>query len=306
MVKFKDVSGLSDAQVTASRAKNGTNELPPPEVEGFWDKLKENFEDPIIRILLVALGITLVLAFLGYADWLEGLGIFVAVFLATFVSTYSEYKNETSFRLLQEQASKIENTVFRNGKPVKVPVGDIVVGDSVLLQAGDKIPADGTLIFGELMVNQATLNGEQDSTRKSVAPKHYAAADKGDFLDQYLVFKGAVVDDGEAVLLVESVGKATFYGQLYEELTDNETRESPLQVKLNDLADGVARFGYTGATAIAISFLFKQFVIDNKYSFDAIKTYLSLNNWHVAFHDIVTCLILAIIVIVVAVLKDFR
>lgn len=97
MVKFKNtitITGLNDEEVLKSRSKHGTNELPPPEIESFWDKLKENFEDPIIRILLVALGITLGLALLGYADWVEGLGIFIAVFLATFVSTWSEYKNE--------------------------------------------------------------------------------------------------------------------------------------------------------------------------------------------------------------------
>ncbi len=89
MVKFQNVHGLNDEQVLQSRLKDGSNELPPPEIESFWDKLKENFEDPLIKILMVALGITLALAALGYADWLEGIGIGVAVFLATFVSTYS-------------------------------------------------------------------------------------------------------------------------------------------------------------------------------------------------------------------------
>jgi len=301
MVKYQDIQGLDDKAVEAARSKYGSNELPPPEIESFFDKLKENFEDPLIRILLVALAITLGLAFLGYADWLEGFGIGVAVFLATFVSTYSEYKNETSFRNLQEQASRIENTVFRNGKPVNILASDIVVGDYVLLQAGDKVPADGRLVFGEFQANQATLNGEQEPVRKVVAPANYEPADKGDFLDHNLCFRGSVVDDGEGVLKVEAVGQSTFYGQLYSELADTEQRESPLQIKLNDLADGVARFGYIGATAIAISFLFKQFVIDNKYSYDAIVKYVSLDNWHAAFHDVVTSIILAIIVIVVAV-----
>ena len=94
---------------------------------------------------------------MGYADWIEGLGIAVAVFLATFVSTWSEYKNESSFRNLQEQASKIENTVFRDGKPKKILASDIVVGDFVLLQAGDKIPSDGKLVRGELQVNQVRV-----------------------------------------------------------------------------------------------------------------------------------------------------
>jgi len=301
MVKFQGIKGLNDKEVLESLKKNGTNELPPPEIETFFDKLKENFEDPLIRILLVALGITVGLAFLGYTDWIEGFGIFFAVFLATFVSTYSEYKNENSFRDLQEQASRIESTVFRNGKPQKIPASQIVVGDYVLLQSGDKIPADGTLEEGELLVNQSTLSGERESTKKLPSPQNYEPKEKTNYEDQYLCFRGSLVDDGEAVLKVESVGKETVFGKLAGELGEHEVRESPLQLKLTDLADAVSKFGYTGATLIALSFLFKQFVIDNKYSFSAIKDYVSLSNWHAAFHDVVTCLILAIIVIVVAV-----
>jgi calcium-translocating P-type ATPase len=305
MVKFKNtitITGLNDEEVLKSRSKHGTNELPPPEIESFWDKLKENFEDPIIRILLVALGITLGLALLGYADWVEGLGIFIAVFLATFVSTWSEYKNENSFRTLQEQASKVQNNVFRNGSPIKISAADIVVGDTVLLQAGDKIPADGQLVFGELQVNQASLTGEQVPVRKLCGTKEpYQPKDKTNFYDERLCFRGSVVDDGEAIMEVKSVGKTTEYGQLYTELADTETRESPLQVKLSNLADAVATFGYFGATAIAISFLFKQFVIDQHYDWQAITTYVSFANWQVALHDVVTSVILAIIVIVVAV-----
>jgi len=180
MVKFQDIKGLTDKEVEASREKNGTNELPPREIESFFDKLKDNFEDPIIRILMVALGITIFLAFLGYTDWIEGFGIFVAVFLATFVATYSEYKNENSFRDLQEQASRIENTVFRNGKPIKVLASQIVAGDYVLLQAGDKVPADGKIVSGELMVVQASLSGEQDAVRKIPCTVNNYTTDKAE------------------------------------------------------------------------------------------------------------------------------
>jgi len=302
-MKYDYIRGLTDKEVELSRKQYGSNELPPHAIESFWDKLKGNFEDPLIKILLVALGITLALAFVGYADWVEGLGIAVAVFLATFVSTYSEYKNENSFRQLQEQASRSKNNVFRNGSPIKLNESEIVVGDYVLLQAGDKIPADGTLVTGDIQVNQASLNGEQDSIRKRVppVPGSYEPKDKSDFEDEYLCFKGTVVDDGEAILKVESVGSNTFYGQLYDELSDSEQRESPLQVKLSNLADGVANFGYCGATAIAVSFLFKQFVLDNNYNLETIKAYLSLAHWHVFVHDIITAAILGIIVIVVAV-----
>jgi magnesium-transporting ATPase (P-type) len=231
-MRYEGIKGLSQKEVENSRRKHGSNELPPPEEETFWDKLKENFEDPIIRILLVALGITLTLAFIGYADWVEGLGIAVAVFLATFVSTYSEYKNESSFRQLQEQASKAENNVFRDGNLVTLFASEIVVGDYVLLQAGDKIPADGLLSAGDLQVNQATLTGEQMSVRKRTSPKNYEYNKNSDPIDEeYACYRGTVVDDGEAILRVESVGLNTHYGQLYQQLSDSEDRETPLQGK---------------------------------------------------------------------------
>jgi len=171
----------------------------------------------------------------------------------------------------------------------------------VLLQAGDKVPADGKIIEGELQVNQASLTGEQHPSRKHVSPNKYEPKDRKDFYDDYLCFRGSVVDDGEAVMLVESVGEKTCYGELYAELADSEDRDSPLKVKLSDLADGVSMVGYIGATAIAISFLFKQFIIDNKYNMEIILKYVSLENWHTVLHDVVTSVILAIIVIVVAV-----
>jgi len=300
-MKFKDIKGLNDSEVTQSRQKSGSNELPSPEAESFFDKLKENFEDPLIRILLVALAITLGLAAIGYADWVEGFGIGIAVFLATFVSTYSEYKNEASFRSLQEESMRIKNNVFRNGKLLQIFVSEIVVGDFILLQAGDKVPADGKLIEGDLHVNQATLNGESTAVHKRVADRSYTAADPSDLDDERLCFRGAVVDEGEGVLVADKVGRNTVYGALYSELAEAEERDSPLKVKLSDLADGVALFGYIGATAIAISFLFKQLVIDQKYDWNLITKYIFLNNGLTVLQDVVTSIILAIIVIVVAV-----
>lgn len=300
MGKYDDVQGLTDAQVIRSRSEYGTNELNPPEIEGFWEKLKENFEDPLIRILLVALVITLVLSFFGYADWVEGVGIAVAVFLATFVSTYSEYKNERSFEALREDASRISIKVFRNGCTLaEIMVNDVVVNDLILLQAGDKVPADGRLISGEVHVKQAQLNGEPHPVKKTPAPENYVPPSESDFLDSHLVFGGSTVEEGEGILRVEKVGKSTVIGTLAEELSLKDDRPSPLQHKLSVLADQISTFGYCGATFIAISFLFKQFVMDPGYDLPATLEYLS--NWQIAFKDVVTALILGIIVIVVAV-----
>eukprot|EP01113_Clastostelium_recurvatum_P000262 TRINITY_DN1011_c0_g1_i3.p1 TRINITY_DN1011_c0_g1~~TRINITY_DN1011_c0_g1_i3.p1 ORF type:complete len:925 (-),score=333.82 TRINITY_DN1011_c0_g1_i3:36-2810(-) len=292
--------GLTANEVEQSRHKHGSNTLPPVKVETFFEKLMENFQDPLIHILMVALVITLILAFAGYAEWFEGVGIAFAVFLATFVSTYSEYKNEASFQILQEKASRIKNNVFRNGAKVEeVFVSEVVVGDHVLLQAGDKVPADGILVAGELLANQSSINGEPEPHKKSTAPAKYSPHDVSDFYDHHRVFGGTVIEDGEGVLLIDSVGTNSLYGRLALELSTTDERESPLQVKLSNLADGVSKLGYIGSTLIAISFLFKQFVMDNNYDWVQIVAYIS--QWQLALKDIVTSLILAIIVIVVAV-----
>lgn len=267
------------------------------------EKLVGNFDDPLVKILLMALGITLVLALFGYADWIEAIGIAVAVFLATFVATYSEFKNEASFQELQEKASRAQNNVFRNGSDlVKLQVSDVVVGDMVLLQAGDKIPADGLIYAGEISVNQASLSGEREEVKKRKPPADYVLPDEpteNDMAGSAYCFRGTVVDDGEAVMRVTKVGESTYYGRMQKDLFEKDERLSPLQVKLTALADGIAMLGYVGATFIALSFLFKQFVMDNHYSWTRIVDYVS--HWTVALHDVVTAVILGIIIIVVAV-----
>ena len=134
--------GLSDEQVRASREKYGDNHLTEQASESFWDKLKGNFGDPMIKILCVALLINVVFAVLGQVAWYESVGIAAAVLLATFVSTFSEYKNENAFQKLQEEASQIQCKVYRNNQVAEVAINDLVVGDWVMLQSGDKIPAD--------------------------------------------------------------------------------------------------------------------------------------------------------------------
>lgn len=252
----------------------------------------------MIKILLVALVITVLLAFAGYAEWFEGVGIAVAVFLATFVATYSEYKNESSFQKLQEEASRVQNRVFRNGDLIQVVVGDIVAGDHILLQPGDKVPVDGRLVEGHLWVTQLSLTGEPIPLNKIVAPANYAPADT-QFNDRYLVFRESIVNDGEAIVVADSVGVETKYGKMAEELAESDERESPLQLKLSRLADNISTIGYVGAILIACSFLFKQFVMDQNYEWGRIVSYIQ--NWQLALKDGVTALILSIIIIVVAV-----
>ncbi len=295
-----DYKGLTDEQVIESRQKNGSNVLSELERESFWDKLLGNLGDPMIKILCVALAINLIFAFLGQTHWYESLGIAIAVILATFVSTFSEYNNENAFQKLQEEASKIKCKTFRNGSLVEISIDDIVSGDIIALQTGDKIPADGILISGSIKVDQSTLNGESKEASKKPMPEDYIEQSAAmDFLNEYKVFRGTVVCSGNAVMLVNVVGDKTVYGTIAGELQGDDERDSPLKVKLSNLANSISKFGYIGGIAIAIAFLFQKIVIHNGFEMAAIMSYCS--NWMVVVNDVVQAIMLAVIIIVMAV-----
>lgn len=297
-VKYS-IRGLSKQAVDESRAKHGSNQLTLQETESFWDKLKENFNDPIVKILIVALAINLVFFFLGKSAWYESLGIALAVLLATFVATWSEHSNEESFQRLQEEASRIKCKVFRDDIIDEIPIDDIVVGDYVLLQSGDKVPADGKLIQGNIKVDQASLTGETKEINKETVPEDFKEEKKNtDLTNPYDVYRGTVVVSGEGILHIEEVGDKTFYGNLAQEM-QTEERDSPLKVKLNDLADGISKFGYIGGGLIALAFMFKKAIMDN--GFDPVQITGYFTNWQNPVNDLVTAVILAIIIIVVAV-----
>lgn len=295
MLSFK---GLTSTQVEESRRRNGSNRLTPPETETFWDKLLDNFKDPMIAILVVALTIVTVLAVFGFAEWYEGVGIAAAVILAAFVATASEYKNEQTFQKLQEEASRIDLNVFRDGALGVVGIDDIVVGDVVLLQPGDKIPADGHVLGGKIRVNQAALTGEPEPVTKTAPKAGHPVPDTEGLDHPHRVFRGTIVEDGEAAFAVDTVGDATHLGKLAESLTTDE-RTGPLRVKLGILADQIAKFGYIASSFIAVAFLFKALWLDNGGNIDAILAYAT--NWQRLLLDIVMALILAVIIIVVAV-----
>ena len=149
-----NIEGLSEQEVAESRRLHGDNRLTEHATESFWDKLWDNFNDPIIKILCVALIINVVFAFMGQAKWYESVGIAMAVLIATLVSTFSEYRNENAFQSLQADASRILCKVYRSGNISEIAIDDIVVGDCVLLQTGDKIPADGVIIQGHIIMGQ--------------------------------------------------------------------------------------------------------------------------------------------------------
>ena len=292
--------GLTTAQVEASRKEHGDNRLSEIAGESFWQKLWGNFKDPMIKILCVALIINVIFAIMGQAEWYESAGIALAVILATFVSTFSEYRNENAFHKLQEEASKIMCKVYRNGGIEEISIDDIVVGDCVLLQSGDKIPADGILIEGSLKVDQAVLNGESEEAKKRAVPDDYQQGEKEmDFLDPYRVFRGTIVCSGNATMQVTVVGDKSVYGKIASELQEDDERESPLKVKLSHLAGSISKFGYIGGIAIAVAFIFQKIVIHNQFDLAQIALYCS--NFTTVLNDVVNAVILAVIIIVMAV-----
>ncbi len=294
-MKF-DFQGLNDTEVAESRTKNGSNSLTQQEVETFWDKFVENFKDPIILILVVALVITVGLSIAGYVPWYEGIGIAIAVAVATLVATWSEYSNENEFQKLLEEASKIQVKVFRGGHLVERPIDDLVVGDHVLLQSGDNIPADGVLVAGaHLAVSEAALTGESEAITKQ--PLH-----AGDAADERLhnVSRAALVEDGEAVMELTAVGDQTEYGKTLKEIVSAEDRLSPLQEKLTVLGGQISMFGYIGASFIAVAFMLNQIYFTQDAA-GSLSAYMAANTTGDMVTHLVTALILAIIIIVVAV-----
>lgn len=296
------ITGLTDAQVQANKAQYGDNSITEQAREGFWDKLKGNFDDPIIKILIFALALNVFFAFMGKSEWYESVGIAMAVLLATLVSTFSEYRNESAFQKLQGEASLIKCKVYRNGAVVEIPINDITMGDCVLLQSGDKIPADGVIIDGSITVDQSILNGEAKEETKTPPPDEATDAESAqsdDLLNPHKVFRGAVVAGGNAVMRTVTLGDKTFYGKIAEELQVDEDRDTPLKLKLGDLAAQISKFGYIGGVLIAVAFMFERIVIQNNFDGALISAYCS--DWMNVVNSLVEAVMLAVIIIVMAV-----
>lgn len=291
--------GLNTAQVLESKARYGDNRLTEHETDSFWDKFKDNLGDPMIKILCVALCINITLFFLGQAEWYESAGIALAVLLAVGLSTFSEHKNESAFQKLQAEASQILCKTYRDGEIGELSIDDLVVGDCVLLQAGDKVPADGYIIEGNIAVDQSVLNGEAKEAPKLAAQSPDFKLDTPDFLNVHAVYRGSVVCSGSAIMQVGTVGDTSVYGSIFSELQLNTDRDTPLKLKLGRLAEDISKFGYIGGILIAVALLFQRIVVQNGFEFDRILTYSS--QWMVLTNDIVQAVMLAVIIIVMAV-----
>lgn len=249
--------GLTDKEVEEARKKYGSNEIPDSEPTTFWQEFKETFKDPMIRILLAIAALMIVMFFFGYAEIYEPMGTIVAVLIVAIVTAKTGVASDTKYRELKDNTEKDHCKVYRNGIVTVIEVDDVVVGDKVLLQAGDKIPADGILISGKLSVNNSALNGEAEECKKTAADESVELSENitGDtFVDEYSLFRGAVVFDGEGVLDVRKTGLMTMMGKMAQEMQEDEP-DSPLKVKLAKLANQISKFGYIGAVVIAVLYL---------------------------------------------------
>ena len=289
--------GLNDQQVRQSREKYGNNVIPDSEPTTFWAEFKETFSDPMIKILLFIAGLMVIMFFLGYAEIYEPIGTVVAVLIVAFVTAKTGVASDTKYRELKNSTKKDVCKVYRNSMVTVIEVDDVVVGDKVLLQSGDKIPADGILVEGDLRVDNSALNGEAEECKKTATDVSTEMKDEitGDtFVDKYSLFRGAVVFDGTGILDVRKVGLKTMMGKMAEEMQEDEV-DSPLKVKLGKLAHQISTFGYMGAVVIAI-FYMVYFVL----SAGGIEQYLAMC-WTEILKNVIDAVSLAIVIIVCAV-----
>ncbi len=295
MPKFK---GLEPEEVLAARAAYGDNSLPETPPKTFWQEFRRTFKDPLIKILLFIAVLMLVMWGCGYAELYEPSGTVVAILIVAYVSARTGVAGDSKFRELREEAAKKEiSKVYRSGSVCLLPNSEIVVGDKVLLQAGDGVAADGVLADGSLKVDNSTLNGEAEECTKEAAPAGTHLAEKitgENFVDKHSLFRGAVVFDGEGVLDVQRVGRATVMGQLAAELNAEEPL-SPLKVKLQKLAGQISRLGYL--SAVVITLLYLSFFV---YQAGGLALYFA-SDWSRIMHDITRAVSLAVVIVVCAV-----
>lgn len=286
MENNQQYQGLTSAQVEESRRLHGENVLTPPEKTPLWKQFLEKFEDPIIQILLVAWVLSMIIAgvhcwgpeAVGFSAFLEPLGIFFAIMLASCVGFFFEVKANKAFDVLNTVNDDILVTVIRDGRITEVSRKDVVVGDVVILNTGEEIPADGHLMEAvSLQVNESTLTGEP-IIDKTIKEEDF---DKDATYPSNVVMRGTTVVDGHGVMIVEQVGDATGYGKVYEGSQIENNVDTPLQIQLKGLADVISKAGYTIAIVTFIALTAKLFLGSQDYSVMEIVSHL-LNFFMVA------------------------
>ncbi len=285
------IKGLTNAEVQKSLELHGDNSLNRENRKSFLKRFIENLSDPIIRILMIALGIQLIFTF-GHTNYLEVGGIIAAILLSTTVSTISEYRSEKAFDKMSEDSLNRLVSVLRDGGIKQIPSSSLVVGDIVYLSCGEVIQADGELISGKILVDQSALNGESAEIMKK------SGTDYGwDLTSEVKVFRGSLITEGNAIMRVGRVGANTYYGMVAKDV-QIETRESPLKLRLGSLASQISKIGYVMAGIVGFTYLFNALVIEN--GFDAYKILSAIRNVPVFLSTLISAITLMITVVVVA------
>lgn len=285
------LQGLNDKQVTMSRNAYGTNKIKEAEPKKFWNEWLGNFEDPMLKLLV---GITVLMAgiaLLGFTEWYEVVGILISVTIVTLISTKTAMVSDGEYRKLKQQNSYEECKVYRNGKVEIIDINDIVSGDLVIVQSGEKVFADGYLYSGSVKVDNSSLNGESEEVEKK--PTDDYDFDKGTMTDAHMLMRGALIVNGDGVMKVVNVGMKTMMGKMAEEMNEEEI-DSPLKVKLTKLAEQISTFGYIGAVVIGLAILGNSILS------------IGLDNWlnqttPLIVKDVLNAILVAITIIVMAV-----
>ena len=272
-------TGLSSREVEESIKKYGKNIIENKKRRTFINLVIESLSDPIIKILIIALGIKLLFLF-SNSDIYETLGIVVAIFLACFISAISEYGSEKAFEKLSKENSLIKEKVLRNSKKILISMDEVVVGDIVYLESGDKVPADGIIVSGEISVDESMLTGETKEKYKNISNND--------------IYMGSIVTGKNAIIQVTKIGKSTMYGTIALDIQDL-TLESPLKSRLRVLAGQISKFGYIAALLVLISYMFNAVVISNNFNINEILKFKDF------FPHLIYALTLSVAVVVMAV-----
>lgn len=286
------LNGLTDQEVIASRQKYGENLLTPPKRPSIWKLYLEKFQDPVIRVLLVAAVFSLIISIIEN-EYAETIGIFFAIFLATGIGFYFEYDANKKFDLLNAVGEETPVTVIRNGKVKEIPRKEIVVGDIVILNTGDEIPADGTLVEAvSLQVNEANLTGEL-MVNKTTDPEHF---DDEATYPSNAVMRGTTVTDGHGTMRVDRVGDATEIGKVARQSTEQSGEKTPLNIQLEKLANLIGKVGFTIAILTFVIFTGKDL-----YAYFTANTVETWEQWLEVAQIVLKYFMMAVTLIVVAV-----
>ena len=285
-------AGLTDEEVRRSRTEHGINLLTPPKRPSLWKLYLEKFEDPVVRVLLVAALFSLIISIMEN-EYAETIGIIFAILLATGIGFFFEYDAGKKFDLLNAVNEETLVKVVRNGKVQQVPRKDVVVGDIVMLETGEEVPADGSLLEAiSLQVNESNLTGEPVVNKTTVE----ADFDSEATYPSNHVLRGTTVVDGHGVMKVEAVGDATEIGKVARQSSEQNTEPTPLNIQLTKLANLIGKIGFTVAGLAFAVFFVKDVLLH--YDFSSFHTF---RDWMPALQATLQYFMMAVTLVLCAV-----